>query len=450
MSTSSEAQAVPTATDSVSFSPTYRYYVLGVLSLGFVCNTFDRTILGVLLEPIRFEFKLSDTQLGFLGGTAFAVFYAMMAVPLAMLSDRTNRRNVLAMCILGWSTMTALCGMAVNFGTLLAARIGTAIGEAGSTPPSHSLIADYFPLSRRGTALSIYALGAPIGAVLGNTWGGWGNELFGWRFTFIMAGLFGIPIALVALFTVKETPRGCSDKVARSVATGAAPPLSEVVAFFWRHKSFRHLCMAAALHAFVLYAAGTFNAAFFMRSHQMSSGAVGSWLALLAAVGAIGTFFGGFLSDKLSVRTRDRRWYLWLPGLGTVACVPFQFLAYLSPSLWVALPAFMMVAILAMTYFAPAAAMTQALATVRMRAVGVSILLLVQTLVGLGLGPFLIGMLSDQLSSFAGAHSLRYALVVGALFNVWSAVHYLCGARTLRDDLALTERLNAAARGSPA
>jgi MFS family permease len=420
----------------------YRHYVLAVLFLAYVANTVDRSsVLAVSLQAIKLEFGATDTQLGLLGGIAFALFYSTLGIPIAAWADRTSRRNVLALAVGTWSAMTALCGMAVNFTMLFAARIGTAIGEAGGSPPSHSLISDYFPKNRRGTAFSIFALGVPIGTMLGSAFAGWGNQNYGWRATFVMAGLPGIVIAILVRLTILEPPRGFADGVRRDAVPAAAPPIREALSFLWQRSSFRHLSLAAALHSVAWYASGAFNAAFLIRSHQMTAIEAGNWLALFAGIGALGTALGGFTADRLSIRTGDRRWYMWTPGVATLTMIPVQFSAYLTQDLRVALPSFGVMMFLAAVFFGPSFAMTQALATLRVRSVATSLLLFVQTFIGLGLGPLLAGMISDYLAPSAGTDSLRYALVVVGLANVWSAAHYLRGARTLRADLEATERL---------
>ena len=424
----------------------YRHYVLAILVLGYVINVVDRTIMGILIQPIKGEFGLSDTQLGFLGGIAFAFFYATLGIPIAALADRTSRTRVLAASLLVWSVMTALCGLAVGFFTLLLARIGTAVGEAGGSPPSHSLIADYFPTKERATALSIYALGVPIGVSLGSLLGGWGSDLVGWRMTFIWAGVPGIIIGILVLLTMREPARGGADGAAAMTraAKAATPPIREVLAFLWRKPSFRHLSLAAALHSAVWYGGSTWNAPFFIRSHGMSASEAGSWLALFAGIATIGTLLGGVLSDRLSVRYDDKRWYMWVPGIATLVMVPFQFLAYLSPGMAVVAPSFAIMVVLASVFFGPSFAMTQGLVTLRMRAVAASVLLFVQTLIGLGMGPFLTGVLSDALEPTYANESLRYALVVIGMCNIWAAFHYFAGARSLRADLTNTAALDGA------
>jgi predicted MFS family arabinose efflux permease len=421
----------------------YANYVLGALTVCYVLNTMDRSqILAASLQAIKKEFGASDFQMGVLTGIPFAFFYSFMGIPIAAMADRSNRRNVLALAVASWSAMTAIFGMSVNYVMLFAARVGTAVGEAGGSPPSHSLISDYFPKSRRGTAFSIFALGVPIGTSLGAALGGWGNQTIGWRMTFILAGVPGIVIALILWLTVKEPPRGMSDGVSRGAGERApVPGMFDVLRTLLRKKSFRHLTLAAALHSVVWYASGAFNNAFLQRSHQMSVAEAGYWIALLSAIAGFGTFFGGFLSDRLSVWFKDRRWYLWVPGIATLLCVPFQFLAYLSPDRAVVLPSFVGLMFMAAVFFGPSFAMTQALATLRMRSVATSLLLFIQTLIGNGFGPSMTGLISDQLRASFDQDSLRYALVLIGVVNVWAALHYLLGSRTLRQDLEATEKL---------
>jgi len=215
----------------------------------------------------------------------------------------------------------------------------------------------------------------------------------------------------------------------------------EVLTFLWLRPSFRHLSLAAALHSVVWYASGAFNNAFLQRSHAMTVSEAGYWISILSLIAGIGTFLGGYFSDRLSTRLNDRRYYMWVPGVATMLCVPFQFLAYLSPSLTVALPSFVGLMLMAAVFFGPSFAMTQALATLRMRSVATSVLLFIQTLIGNGLGPAATGYISDVLGPSFQTDSLRYALVIIGVVNFWAALHYLLGARTLRQDLERTEAL---------
>jgi MFS family permease len=423
----------------------YAYYVLLILTLCYVVNVVDRSqVLAASVQAIKKEFGASDFQMGMLTGLPFAIFYSLMGIPIAAWADRSNRRNVLVLAVATWSGMTALFGTAVNFTMLFLTRIGTAIGEAGGSPPSHSLISDYFPKARRGTAFAIYALAVPVGTSLGAAAGGWGNQNLGWRNTFIAIGVPGIVLAFIVFLTVKEPPRGMSDGIASRGASQKIPGMFEVLRFLWLRPSFRHLSLACALHSVVWYASGAFNNAFLQRSHGMNVAEAGYWISVLAAIAGVGTFLGGYLSDRLSTRMNDRRWYMWVPGIATLICVPFQFLAYLSPSLVVALPSFVGLMLMAAVFFGPSFAMTQALATLRMRSVATSVLLFIQTLIGNGLGPSVTGLISDQLVTSFQTDSLRYALVAIGVVNFWAALHYMVGARSLRSDLELTEKLASA------
>ena len=436
-------QQPPAAQSPLLTKTWYTYYVLVLLTLGYVINTMDRSqILAASLQAIKKEFAASDFQMGVLTGIPFAVFYAVMGIPIAAWADRSSRRNVLAIAVASWSAMTGIFGMAVNYAMLFAARVGTAIGEAGGSPPSHSLISDYFAKSRRGTAFAIYALGVPIGSSLGAKFGGWGTQHLGWRNTFILAAAPGIVLAVLMWLTVKEPPRGLSDGISRAAAERApVPGMFEVLGTLWQKRSFRHLTLAAALHSVVWYASSAFNNAFLQRSHQMTASEAGNWIALLSLIAGVGTFLGGFAADRLSARKNDRRWYLWVPGIATLLCVPFQFLSYLSADRAVVFPSFVGLMFMAAMFFGPSFAMTQALATLRMRSVATSLLLFIQTLIGYGLGPSITGFISDSLKATYETDSLRYALVIIGVVNVWAAVHYVLAGRTVRQDLEATERL---------
>jgi MFS family permease len=423
-------------------APWYRNYVLVILTLCYVCNVMDRSqILAASIQAIKAEFGATDFQLGMLTGLPFALFYSIMGIPIAAWADRSSRRNVLALACGVWSGMTALFGMAGSFAMLFMARVGTAIGEAGGSPPSHSLISDYFPKLSRGTAFSIFALAVPIGTALGARLGGWGNANLGWRMTFVVAGIPGILLALLVMLTVKEPPRGLSEGAPPNAADRKTPPMLDVLRFLWQRRSFRHLSLAAALHSVVWYASGAFNNAFLQRSHQLTVQDAGNWIFWLSLIAGVGTFLGGYAADRLSNGTSDRRWYLWVPGIATLLCVPFQFLAYLSPDLNVALPSLAGLMLMAAVFFGPSFAMTQALASLRMRSVATSLLLFIQTLIGNGLGPSVTGFISDYLKPSYQTDSLRYALVVIGIINVWAALHYLAAARSVRADLELTEKL---------
>jgi MFS family permease len=426
--------------DSTLDNANYQYYVLVVLVIGYIFNTMDRSVLGILLQPIKDELQISDAALGWLTGPAFAFFYSVLGIPIARLADRWSRVNVLAISIAIWTAATALCGAAYNYVSLFVFRCTTGIGEAGGSPPSHSLISDYFSGSKRATALAVYAMAVPFGTAIGSFVSGHSNVFYGWRWTFFIVGAPGLLVALLAWFTIKEPPRGYSDKGKVKQET---PAFLDVFRFLLTRKSFVHMSIAAAAHSVMWYAGSNWNPSFFVRAHGMNTGVAGNYLASFALIGAIGTFAGGFLADRLSVRSGDRRWYMWVPAIACLAMVPFQFFAYLSPQLPVVVPTFTVMVVLASMFFGPSFAMGQSLATVRMRAMSASVLLFIQNIIGLTAGPWLVGQISSHLGN--NGTSLRYAMVIVGISNIWAAFHYYMGSRTYRDDLEATARLNAAA-----
>jgi MFS family permease len=416
----------------------YKNYVLALLVVVYVFNFVDRTILSILLEPIKAEFDLSDTQLGFLSGLAFALFYTFMGIPIARWADRGVRRTIIAISLFTWSAMTAFTGAAQNFGMLLAARVGVGVGEAGCSPPAHSLLSDYFPAQRRATALAIYSLGIPIGSGIGYLAGGWLAEWFDWRTAFVVVGLPGVLLAGVVQWTLREPVRGAYDPPAPETARKT---FREVLDFLLARRSFRHMALGAALHAFYGYGAGAFNPAFFVRSHGLSIGEIGTWLAAIGFTGGVlGTYLGGYLSDRIA--DRDVRWYMWLPALSTALYVPFVFLLYLWPTPYGALALALPGSLLGSMYLGPTFAMTQTLVRPEMRAVASAILLFIINLIGLGFGPQGVGFLSDLLAPSFGVESLRYALLtVVVVFACWSVLEYTLAARTLREDLESRDAL---------
>lgn len=443
--TTSGAGKTAAASTSRLDNSAYQIYVVGILVLGYIFNVIDRGALGILVQPIKDELMISDTQMGLLTGLAFAFFYSVMGIPIARLADRWSRVNVLALAIGLWSIATALCGAAYNFITLFLTRSATGVGEAGGSPPSHSLISDYFPTSSRATALAVYAMAVPVGTAIGSFVSGQSNLIFGWRWTFVIVGAPGLLVALLIWLTIKEPPRGYSDSPEMRSKRSEAPPFFEVFRFLLTRRSFMHMSLAAALHSVVWYSGSNWNATFFIRSHGMNTGQAGSYLAIFALIGAIGSFAGGFLSDKISTKTNDKRWYMWVPGIACFIMVPFQFVSYLSPDLRLVVPAFSIMVVLASMFFGPSFAVAQTVATVRMRAVSTSVLLFIQTMIGLSIGPFLVGLLSDALEPTAGSDSLRYGLVIVGVTNIWAALHYYLGSRRYRADLEETAKLNAAA-----
>ncbi len=409
-----------------------RNYALGLLTLGYCFNFIDRQLLSILQEAIKVDLDLSDSQLGLLTGFAFAMFYVSAGIPIARWADKGNRRNIVSLAIGIWSLMTAVSGLAQNYLQLFLARIGVGVGEAGGSPPSHSIISDIFPAEKRATAISIYSTGVNIGILFGFLLGGWLNEFFGWRIAFAVVGLPGLLIALVIRYSIKEPIRGLSDgKQVTEVA-----PLGDVLKLLFSRSSFRHIALGAGLNAFAAYGTVNWQGSFFIRLHGMSTGELGTWLALSSGfLGAVGILGGGMLADKLA--PRDKRWYVWIPAIVGFIGVPFFITVFLIESTYAALILSCIPGTLINVYLGNSIATSHALVGARMRAMASAILFFILNLIGLGLGPLFIGLLSDYLAPTMGVESLRYAMVYlipGALF--WSSCHFMLASRSLRDDLA--------------
>lgn len=408
-----------------------RHYALGILVVVYTFNFIDRQILSILLEPVKADLGLSDTAMGMLTGFAFAMFYATLGIPIARYADRSNRRNLIALALGIWSFFTALSGVAQNFWHLLVARIGVGVGEAGCSPPAHSMIADYFPAEQRATALGIYSLGIPFGIMFGLFAGGWINEFFGWRVAFFVVGIPGIILALVVRFTLAEPPRGMAEG---RVDSGEQPSVSETLSYLWRKKSFRHMSFAAALTAFVGYGFITWAPAFLIRSFGMGTGEIGTWFGLILGVaGGIGIAGGGYLADKFGAK--DPKWYLWTTAIALLVATPFNLLVYFATESSLALLAMIIPVLLGNFYQATTFSQTQGISALRMRAVAAGILLFIINFIGLGFGPQAVGVLSDVLAADYGTESLRYALLICSLVNIWAGYHYFMAGRYLKDDL---------------
>lgn len=411
--------------------PGYKSYVLGLLTVVYTFNFIDRQILVILQEPIKAELGLSDTQLGLLTGFAFAIFYVVCGIPIARWAEQSSRRSIIALAITVWSTMTALSGLAQNYSQLLLARIGVGIGESGGSPPAHSMLSDIYPPERRATALSIYSTGVSFGVLTGFLAGAWINEYFGWRMAFFAVGLPGILIALLVRFTIKEPTRGMSQNITPS---DEVPSIAETVKFLFSRATFVHLSLACALQAFTGYGTGTWTPSFFIRSHQMTVSEIGTWMAFVqGGSGIIGVVVGGYLADRLG--SKDRRWYLWVPCFSGLMAMPLMLGVYVLPDPHYALILKIFPTILYYTYIGASIAAAHSLVGIRMRALTSAILFFVLNLIGLGLGPLAIGMLSDALTPRFGIESLRYALLFfGFIAPLWAAFHYWCAAKTIRQD----------------
>jgi predicted MFS family arabinose efflux permease len=407
-------------------------YGLFMLTLVYAFNFVDRQILVILQEPIKLEMGLSDSQLGLLSGFSFALVYITAGIPIAFWADRSNRRNIIAAALTIWSGMTALSALAQNYGQLLLARIGVGIGEAGGSPPAHSMISDYYPPHKRGTALAIYSTGVHLGILLGFIGGGLVAQAYGWRVAFMAMGLPGIVLAVVFVFTVQEPRRGRWESKAEAAFK---PTMRETVEVLSSYRSFWYLAAGCGLTAFVGYGNGNFAPSFLMRYHGFDVAEVGIVLAAFGGGGGlIGTFLGGFAADRLGVE--DKRWYLWLPAIAGVLAIPLGFPYLLMDNTAVVIGFLFLTTILINTYLGPCLAISHSLVPPSMRALTSAVLFLVLNLIGLGLGPLTAGLLSDFYAGFLGEQSLRFAMLSVGFFSLPGVVLFTLAARRLPADLA--------------
>ena len=420
--------------DSATSSPpsnAVRNYTLAVIVLIYASSHVDRQIVSILAESIKQDLLLSDSQLGFLIGLSFALFYATLGIPIAILADRYSRRNIIAISVVVWSGMTALSGLAANFFQLALARIGVGIGEAGSSPPSHSMIADLYPLEKRGAAMGIYAAGINLGVLIGFLVGGFIDEWYGWRMAFFIVGVPGIFLGLLMFLTVREPMRSSPPK---PLPKNLFKEVWNTFVLMMSIPSLRHIVIGCTLVVFVGYGTTYWNGVFFRRLHGLSPSETGVLLALIGGViGGVGTFFGGWLADRLA--QRDQRAYVWLTAAVKILIAPFVAWFYFETDTRIAAYLLAFIAFFGGFYLSVSFAMTQTLLPPASRALGAAILLFCINIIGLGLGPFVVGILSDFFSAEHGADGLRYALVIVTLLNIWGSYHYYLAGRSLRADL---------------
>ncbi|MEM1154060.1 MAG: MFS transporter [Pseudomonadota bacterium] len=412
------------------FSPGYKRFALALLTAVYALNFIDRQILVVLQEPIKAEMALSDAQLGLLSGFAFAVVYVTAGIPIAYWADRGNRKNIISLAVVVWSGMTAISGYAQNYTQLLLARIGVGIGEAGGSPPAHSMISDYYPPEHRATALSIYSTGIYVGILFGFLFGGVIAQAFGWRAAFLVVGLPGVLFGIALKFMLREPLRGRWEPDSAQTKKSS---LRETIELVKHRPSFWYLALGSAFVSFVAYGNGNFVPSFLIRNHDLSLAQVGTALALVSGVsGAIGTFAGGYLSDRFG--KRDQRWYVWVPMLGVlVGYLPYCYVLITdhTPS---ALTILFFAGIATSFYLGPCIAMSHALVRPSMRAMISAVLFFILNMIGLGLGPFLTGLVSDILASTYGEESLRYSMLITTQMMLLSAIMFaLAGKHLLKD-----------------
>ena len=402
--------------------------ILGLLLFVNILNFLDRLLPSILVEAIKRDLRLTDTQIGLMGGVAFALVYSFGSIWLARVADRHSPRTVMSISLAFWSIATAFSGLAQSFVHLLLARSSVAAGEAGSTPSGHSLIARIFPDSSRSLAMAIFSLGVPIGATLGLSLGGWINDALNWRAAFFVAGVPGLIVAALIRFVIPDPPHS-------SQGQASVGGFLDTLRLLFAKRSFRHMAIASSLFAVGSYAMNVFAAAFLIRIHHVTSRQAGLLFGLAFGLGGlVGTFSGGALGDWLGLR--DPRWRQAVPAIGLALSAPTALVAFLAPNLAVSVACLTGVYLFGLMYLAPTFAAAQSLVPDEIRATVSGVLLFCLTLLGATVGPLLVGFLSDVFAPRYGALSLRYALCLMPLTMIWSALHFGLAARALPADLA--------------
>ncbi len=436
MTTDTVSQGLGPAAD-----PRYRVYVLALLMVVYTFNFIDRQILAILAPYIQAEMRFDDEQMGLLGGPAFAIVYSTLAIPIAWFADRKSRVAIIAGSLAIWSGFTALCGLAGGFWTLFGARMGVGVGEAGGVAPSYSLVADYFPKAQRARALAVYSFGVPIGTALGYLFGGILAALIDWRIAFIVVGLSGLLLAPLLKFTVKDPVRGGFDRAepeagvpeATHIPTKAAS-FGEVWAVLLKKPSFWFLGFGAAFAAVYGYGAAFWLPSFLERSMGMAGVARAVSIAGIALIGGMaGIWLGGWLADKLGRGVRKAA-YPMVPAVGFIIAVPLFFLAMNVDNKWLAFVLFLIPQALALAWLGPVTTAVQHLVPAHMRSTASASFLLINNLIGIGLGIYLLGAVSKALTPVFAEESLRYSLYVGQWFYALAAILLFISARTLRRD----------------
>ncbi len=409
---------------------THRGYLLFILVVVYTFNFIDRQIVGILAVPIKAELGLSDTQLGLMGGLAFALFYTGLGIPVALLADRTSRTWIMTAALTIWSAMTAACGLAQNFWQLFLARLGVGIGEAGGVAPAYSLIADYFPSEQRARALSVYSFGIPIGSALGIVFGGIIASQIDWRVAFFAVGLAGLVLAPVFRLTVTEPPRGRLDA---GPAPAAPAGFGQILSRLAGKPSFWVMSLGAACSSMMGYGMFFWLPSFFVRSYGISLlDASLFYGAILLLGGLAGIWVGGTLADRFG-RARKSA-YALIPAAAFVTTVPFYIVGVLSPTLTVSFFVMLVPTALGLVWLGPVISAMQHLVQPHMRATASAVFLFINNLIGIGAGTVIIGALSDALAGRYGVDSLRYSILAGTGFYLLAALLFWVAARRLDQD----------------
>lgn len=407
-----------------------RAYVLFILVLVYTFNFIDRQIIGILAVPIKADLGLSDTQLGLMGGLAFALFYTGFGIPVAMLADRFSRTWIMTGALTIWSAMTAVCGLAGNFWQLFAARLGVGIGEAGGVAPAYSLISDFFPPEQRARALSIYSFGIPIGSAIGIVFGGVIASMLDWRMAFFMIGIAGIILAPIFRLTIKEPIRGGFDKKRENTSP---PKLKAIFATLIGKPSFWLVSLGASCSSMMGYGLFFWLPSFFVRSYGMTLLEASLYYgAVLLVGGVIGIWAGGWLGDRFGQMRRSR--FVTIPAIAFIASIPFYIIAIMSENMFLTFSVLLVPTALGLVWLGPVISVIQHLVPPNMRSTASAVFLFINNLIGIGIGTLAIGFLSDTLAQHFGDDSLRYSILAGTSFYLVAALLFWFGSRYIEKD----------------
>ena len=424
------------ATTNPALKPGYRNLVLALLVIVYTFNFLDRQILGILKDSIQVELGLTDTQVGVMGGIAFALLYSILGIPIAWLADRASRSWIMTTALTLWSGFTVACGYAGSFWSLFLMRMGVGVGEAGGVAPAYSLIADYFPPKQRARALAVFSFGIPIGMALGILLGGLIAAHINWRTAFIVVGVAGLVIAPIFKLLVKDPERGGLDRaegVAAPVVKPKAPPFGQVLKTVLPKPSFWLLAFGAASSSVCGYGVAFWLPTFFQRSLGLTLTETSIYSSAITLVGGIiGLFLGGLLADRFGGRSKGA--YPMVPAIAFLIALPFFYLSLNAPNLAMAFPLFLVPTALNLAWLGPIVTAVQHLAPASMRTTASALFLLINNLVGIALGTYYFGFASDLLRPQFGDESIRWAIYSGGAFYLIAAVLLLLGSRTLKRD----------------
>jgi MFS family permease len=417
-------------------TPTYKRYALFLFTTVCTVNMFDRGLMGLLLEPIKRDLGLSDTQLGLLTGMAYALFYATAGVPIGIWADRGNRVTITSLTLGLWSLVNMAFAAVTNYAQLLVLRVFAAIGDVGCTPPIYSLLGDYFPgRAERTRAMYVWYLAGPLSALISVTAAGWLNERYGWRQAFFLTGLIGLPLAILSKLTILE-PR--ANRPVHPVHDRALPPMAAVnavLALLWRRRSCRHLVLALIVMTIIGHGLGSWQAAFMIRHHEIGTSELGVWIGVIGGLGGlISILLGAWIMGRWFAENDSGQ--MWLAAAALASGAPIYIAFLLLPTKDQALTMLLLQALVFGAFLISPTVMLQRLVPESMRATVLVVVGLLTNLIGYGTGPLVVGSLSDLLAGrFGPVDGLRYAMLLGAVGYLWSSYHFIRVTRTLDRDL---------------